>query len=266
MNNMQNILNFLKMPEAKKIGDLNQVLATDIHKKIILKKKFLQNLYSDFYSELKQKGGPGARIIEIGSGGGFAKKEIAKLITSDIKQLSYIDLSFSACRIPFKNDSVDGLIMLNVFHHLDKPEEFLSNAQACLKPAGKLVMIEPANTLWGRFIFKNFHHELFDPSKGWDNPAKGPLSYANGALPWIFFVRDRLKFEQRFQNLKIKSIRFHSPLTYLLSGGFTLRQLLPDACYSLVKGLEKLLSPFNNSLGMFFTVEIEKVTSKSSMN
>jgi hypothetical protein len=32
----------------------------------------------------------------------------------------------------------------------------------------------------------------------WSFPAVGPLSGANGALPWILFERDRARFEREF--------------------------------------------------------------------
>ncbi|MBK8443443.1 MAG: hypothetical protein IPL35_08515 [Sphingobacteriales bacterium] len=52
-------------------------------------------------------------------------------------------------------------------------------------------MSEPANTAWGRFFYQNFHHEPFQPeAASWEIPSTGPLSGANGALPWIIFKRD----------------------------------------------------------------------------
>jgi hypothetical protein len=120
-------------------------------------------------------------------------------------------------------------------------------------------MVEPANTPWGRFVFKNFHHEPFEPSGDWYFESEGPLSSANGALPWILFCRDREKFESRFPQLKIRSLKQHMPFLYLISGGVSYRQLLPGFFYPLVWGMEKLLSPFNRFLGMFLTVTLEKV-------
>ena len=88
----------------------------------------------------------------------------------------------------------------------------------------------------------------------------GPLSNGNGAIPWIIFSRDRDVFESEFSSLKVVSIRNHTPLRYLLSGGLTLRQLAPSFTYPAVKAVEYLLSPMNNLLGMFQTIELQKVT------
>jgi len=119
-------------------------------------------------------------------------------------------------------------------------------------------MIEPANTILSRFIYKNFHHESFDTEGGWELEEKGPLSHGNGAIPWIIFCRDREKFENEYPGLRIVGIRNHTPFRYLLSGGFTLRQLVPWFMYPVIKAVEYALSPFNNLLGMFQTVELEK--------
>jgi hypothetical protein len=121
-------------------------------------------------------------------------------------------------------------------------------------------MIEPANTCWSRFIYKNFHHELFDPQANWELAGKqNPLSQGNGALPWIIFTRDRQIFEKEFPSLRIVSIRNHTPLRYLLSGGLTLRQLVPSFTYPAVKAIEYALSSMDNLLGMFQTIKLEKV-------
>ena len=39
---------------------------------------------------------------------------------------------------------------------------FLVELERCLKPGGKIVMIEPANTRFSRLIFRRFHHEMFE--------------------------------------------------------------------------------------------------------
>ena len=65
-------------------------------------------------------------------------------------------------------------------------------------------------------------------------------------------------FEREFPRLKVVSLHNHTPMRYLMSGGLTLRQLLPGFAYPVVRALECLLSPANNLLGMFMTVIIEK--------
>jgi len=149
-------------------------------------------------------------------------------------------------------------LMFDVFHHIPDVKSFLNDAHRCLKPGGKIIMIEPANTAFGRFIFTHFHHEPFDPKANWKFESTGPLSSANGALPWIVFVRDKIKFLNEFPDFTISQLNYHTPFAYLLSGGLTFKQLMPTFCYKAIRGLEFLLTPIQRYLGMFMTIEVTK--------
>jgi len=147
--------------------------------------------------------------------------------------------------------------MLNTLHHFKNPSYVLTEIQRCLKEGGRVVMIEPANTFFGRWIYQNFHHEPFEPKAGWNIEGSGPLSDANGALPWIIFERDRVKFEREFPSLSIERFVSHTPMRYLLSGGVSLKQLVPSFMYSTVKFLEWILTPLSGFLGMFYTIDLK---------
>ncbi|UCG47714.1 MAG: methyltransferase domain-containing protein [Phycisphaerales bacterium] len=255
------IIDWLRLPETKKISNLDDPATTLLHARIIQKKPFLKRVYIDFYRQfVKAIGEPAEKmIVELGSGGGFIKDVIPGVFTSDILELPNVDRIFSAAAMPFDNASVHAFFMIDVLHHIGRPRAFFSEALRCLKTGGKIVMIEPANTLWSRFIYKNLHHELFDTEAGWELGKTGPVSHGNGALPWIIFSRDRKIFEREFPCLKVAAMRNHTPLRYLLSGGLTLRQLVPSCSYPLFKIVEYLLSPFDNLLGMFQTIELQKL-------
>jgi SAM-dependent methyltransferase len=254
------MLDWLKLPEVKNIKDLDDPSTTRLHGRILRSKRFLRELYTDFYGQFKNAiQQPESKVlVELGSGGGFIKDIIPDVITSEILTGLDVDKVFSATQMPFEKDSVDAFFMFDVLHHINEPRKFFTEAQRCLRNGGRIVMIEPANTPWARFVYANFHHEGFDPKGGWELSGTGPLSQANGAIPWIIFVRDRAVFERDFPRLKVVSLRNHTPMRYLISGGLTLRQLLPGFAYPAVCGLEWLLSPANNLLGMFITVIIEK--------
>jgi SAM-dependent methyltransferase len=254
------VIEWLKLPETRCIKDLDDPATTLLHAEIVQKKKFLKKLYIDFYKEFGNViTEPETKVlVELGSGGGFIKEVIEGVITSDILELPNVDKVFSALDMPFEDGSIDAFFMFDVLHHIAEPGGFFKEAIRCLKPAGKIVMIEPANTLWARFIYKNFHHELFDPKAQWGLEEIGPVSHGNGAMPWIIFSRDRRIFEKEFPELRIVRMRNHTPLRYLLSGGLTLRQIVPSFTYPLIKGVEFLLSAVNNLVGMFQTIELEK--------
>jgi SAM-dependent methyltransferase len=255
------MIEWLKLPESTGIKDLDKPAATLLHAQIVRNKPFLQKLYTDFYKELRQTVSEADRkiLVEIGSGGGFIKDVIPNVITSDILELPNVEKVFSATKMPFEDGSVGAFLMMDVLHHITRPKDFFCEAARCLEAYGKIVMIEPANTLWSRFIYGNFHHELFDTQAGWTLEAGGPLSAGNGALPWIIFTRDRRIFEKEYPSLKIVAMWNHTPFRYLLSGGLSYRQLVPSFTYRLVKVIEYLLSPVKNWLAMFQTIVLQKV-------
>ena len=259
------IIEWIKLPEVKNINDLDVPSTTALHSKIIQEKPYLRKLYVEFYNQFKKSisGDIKAKaVVELGSGGGFIKEIIPTTITSDIAISRNMDVQFSGLKIPFQRHKVDAFVMFDVLHHISDVRLFFKELNRCLKIGGKIIMIEPANTLWSSFIYKNFHHEPFNPSGGWGFQKDGRLSSANGAIPWIVFYRDKQRFEKEFPSMKILKLKMHTPFRYLISGGVSMRQLLPSFTYDIIKGLEIILSPLNKYSGMFLTVELEKVSLK----
>lgn len=258
---LKKVLTWLKLPEASKMN-LDDSENIYVIREIIRRKPFLQKTYKYFYLELleKSKTAPAnGYVIELGSGASFIKRFASYIVTSDVIPYSGVDKVFSALDIPFKDDSVSAFLMIDVLHHVKDSRQFFKEMQRCLKVGGKIVMIEPANTFWSKLIYTNFHHEPFEPNGGWGFEEGGPLTGANMAIPWIVFRRDTQVFKREFSQLRICSIRIHTPLRYLLSGGLSLRQLLPSWSYVVVQFIELVLSPLNQYLGMFMTIELEKV-------
>ena len=241
--------------------DLDDPNASLAHRDIILKKPFLKRLYNDWYLIfiIKSKEIKNGKYLEIGSGGGFLKDVFPEVITSDILTLPNVDLIFTAEEIPFKEDELASIVMLNVFHHIPKPHLFLKEAQRTLIKGGKIIMTEPANSSLARFIYKRFHHEPFDEKGQREIKAGNPLSNSNQALPYIYFERDLDLFKKDFPSLKINSINYHSPFSYIISGGVSRSAMLPFFMYNFVKGIEWLFSPFYKQIGLFCTIEIEKI-------
>jgi SAM-dependent methyltransferase len=161
--------------------------------------------------------------------------------------------------MPFADKSIGGIFLLDTMHHIRDSELFLKEAVRILAKNGKMVMIEPANSLWGRFIYKNFHHEPFNPGGNWSIPSTGSLSGANGALPWIVFVRDNKKFRVKFPELMIESIAFGDPLGYLISGGVSHKQFLPDCTFSAIRFLDIVLPKISKQFSMFMIVKITRL-------
>lgn len=231
------------------------------HRGIIRKKTFLNNIYVDSYRTFLKTNFPKGPIVEIGSGGGFIKELIPGVVTSDVINGPGIDRVFSATKMPFEDNSVSAFLMIDVLHHIKDSEGAFKEMLRCLKRGGKVIMIEPYNSLWGGLIYKYIHPEKkgFNSKAGWKIKGRGRMSDSNPALPWIIFVRDKKVFQKKFPNLKVVRVLPHTPFRYLISGGLTRWQFLPTAFYPLVANLEKKLSPLNKLLGMFVTIELKKV-------
>jgi hypothetical protein len=117
-----------------------------------------------------------------------------------------------------------------------------------------LIFVEPWPTPLSVRIYRNFHHEPFDEGAGWELPPGGPLTAANGALPWIIFERDRLEFHQRFPMLEVRSLERLMPFSYLACGGIGLALPLPAALFTVIRVCERPL----DALGLFAVTVVEK--------
>ena len=229
---------------------------TALRLKIIRDKKFLKKIYEEWYflilSELTER----EHVLELGSGAGFFDECLPNVITSEILPSHGVRMIVDACEMPFDDDCLDAITMTDVLHHIPNVSAFFTEACRTLKAGGKIIMVEPWNTPLSRWIYQNLHHEPFDPAGDWSIPNSGPLSGANGALPWIIFERDRAKFEQEFSKLKIQKIKPMMPICYLVSAGVSLRSFVPGALYMPVRLLEKMIPA--SLLSMFALIVIQK--------
>jgi SAM-dependent methyltransferase len=204
-------------------------------------------------------------VLELGSGAGFLDHFIPDLITSDVLPLPHIDHVIDAHALPFESNTLRAIVMTNVFHHLADPRQFLREAGRCVRPGGSIVMVEPWNTAWSRFIYSRFHHEPFVPeAREWQFQSTGPLSGANGALPWIVFHRDRNDFELAFPEWQVASVSLSMPFRYLLSGGLSHVALMPTWTFPMWQWVEKQLSGWNMHLAMFARVLLRRSNKATS--
>lgn len=260
MSNPGNVIRqMLAHPKLRGI-DLDDPETTHIRKEIVLSNSFLRQIYENWYSAILSTipAGPG-QILELGSGGGFLDQYIP-VITSEIFFCSYVKTILDGQALPFETGSLRALVLTDVLHHIPNPRLFFQEAGRCVQPGGVISMIEPWVTPWSKYIYTHFHHEPFNPStKDWAFPLHGPLSGANGAIPWILFSRDVLIFQHEFPMWQITSIRPMMPLLYLISGGVSMRQLMPGWAFKFWSGVEKLLGSTFDSTAMFAQVVLKRV-------
>lgn len=231
-------------------------LTTLLRRKIIQEKAFLRALYSDWYEQIVGALSGRRNVLELGSGAGFFRELFPDAITSELFHMPGVRLVADACALPFSNNSLDAIVMTDVFHHIPDVNRFLLEATRCVSSGGKIIMIEPWRTPWSEWIYTHFHSEPFIPNSGWEIPSSGPLSGANGALPWIVFHRDRELFEALHPQWHIQKIELIMPFTYLLSGGVSMRNLMPGWMYHPTRALERILC--QKHWAMFALIELER--------
>jgi SAM-dependent methyltransferase len=240
--------------------DIDDPATTFLRRRIIAEKRGLRSVYAGWYEQLVRHipRGDGA-VLELGSGGGYLAERVSGVITSDVFVIPGLNLVADARKLPFDDEALRSVVMVDVFHHIPDARAFLAEAVRCLRPGGTVVMIEPWVTPFSTLIYRNLHHEPFErDAADWRFPATGPLSGANGALPWIVFERDAKRLANEFPSLRVKLIEPTTMVTYLLSGGVSMRGLVPDALWGSVELLDRMLRPLRRQLAMFALIVLER--------
>lgn len=240
--------------------DIDDPRTTHLRQVIIGRKSFLRKLYREWYETIVRQLPPiEGPVLELGSGGGFLRDFIPGLITSEVFPTPGVSAVLDAHALPFADASLRAIVMTNVLHHLARPRRFFTAAARSVKEGGAIVMIEPWVSTWSKLIYPKLHYEPFDPhAPEWEFPDNGPLSGANNALPWIVFIRDRAQFEREFPVWHIQTVRPMMPFRYLLSGGVSMRSLMPGWSFTLWRGLENCLGPWMSAWGMFALIVLTR--------
>ncbi len=137
----------------------------DIHRRIIAQNPLLQKVYRQWYGEftacLRQAPHPNLSVAEVGSGAGHFERYWPGVIKTDLFCRSDIRVVVSAESLCFKSGSLRALCLLGVLHHLREPLRFLKEAERCLPPGGRLILIEPSNSVLHKFLCKYVHQHEF---------------------------------------------------------------------------------------------------------
>jgi SAM-dependent methyltransferase len=240
--------------------DLDDPATTGLRKQIIQSKPFVRAIYDEWYSTLAAElPAVDGAVIELGSGAGHCERFIPNVITSEILFCPGVQLVADGQQLPFADSSLRAIVFTDVLHHMPNVRRFFAEARRCLRPGGRILMIEPWVSGWSKFVYTRLHHEPFRPDAAdWDFPSTGPLSGANGAIPWILFVRDRAKFEAEFPQFAIDTVRPFMPFRYALSGGVGTRALMPAFTYPLWLRLENSLNGSMKRVAMFAAISLTR--------
>jgi hypothetical protein len=88
-------------------------------------KPIIQRLYSRWYGHIEKALKPG-RTLELGGGSGNLSDFLPEAITSDIVFEPWLDAVMDAHAIPFKEESLDNIVLFDVLHHLAAPAVFFT--------------------------------------------------------------------------------------------------------------------------------------------
>jgi SAM-dependent methyltransferase len=208
------------------------------------RKRSVRLLYRDFHRRPFEVC-PGDRILDIGGGTAHIKSFRPDVLSVDILSFLGIDVVADAHRLPFDSGSFEGIVMLDVLHHLERPIEFLGGAARVLKPGGRLAMLEPAMTTVAGWFYDHIHEEpvgmKVDPfAPVTINPDRDAFD-ANIALPHLLFARPsaQRRVEESVPSLRIRSVDWLSLFAYPMSGGFQKWSLIPAALVAPMLRIEE---------------------------
>ena len=239
-----------------------------LHRQLINSKPLLRAGYLHWYEEILPAYRDTAHLqgpmVEIGCGPSFLEEFVPGLIKTDSVPNPFACRIIDAMQMDYPDSSLRAIYAIGVVHHLPHPDRFFAEAQRCLQPGGRLALVEPSRHYpMGGFPKRLFavldHYEYFDDTlESWDNDQAGNMRGANLALPWMIFERDRAKFQNRFPLLQIREMHYHSFLSHILAGGFSLRSVVPKPAIAPLFAFERALAPLMHKLGAMMTIHLEK--------
>lgn len=240
---------------------------TTAHRAILERKRFVRSLFDSFYARCRAADNAyfdrcqTSIRLELGSGAGMLKQLLPDVITSDVKELPYVDLVARGEELPFANASLRAIYAMNVFHHVSDARAFFREMTRVLAPSGGLVMIEPYYGPLARILFQYlFTMESYDIAQAeWPRHGRTEVaSAANQALSYIVLRRDRTTWEHEFPHLELVEDQPHTHASYLASGGLNFRQLVPRSVGDLLIGIEQRLDFLNPLLALQHTLVIRR--------
>ena len=261
---------FIKSLNISDITNLNSEERFLIHKKNLENKKMLKSCYSDFYQKIFQMETKYGQInnqkknlkIELGSGVGFIKKYDQSIVTSDVVYNKFTDKIIDANNLPYGDNEIKSIIGIFCFHHFRDPLNFLRDIEKKLVDGGVCILVEPYYGPLASVIYKRVHEsEYFDPNESFDHIAenKTAMEKANQALSYIYFIKNKEKFNKMFPKLQIMHTTiFDNYLRFLFSGGLNFKKLLPNFLTTPIKIFEKILNPLKKFLGIHYLIVIKK--------
>jgi len=227
-----------------------------------IRKPLLRRVYHGYYRRLLAQCSPLRPIVEIGSGGGFFKEFCPEVISTDIAKTPWADRVVNGCSLPFGDDSVGNLVLIDVFHHLDRPAAFLTEASRVLKHGGRILMLEPWTSAVGYPFYRYIHRERADRHVDPEAPFATEKAAFDGnpALPKLYFgdASPGSRVRSAGVDLQVVEVRPLPGTSWLISGGFSAYALLPGCLWPLAELAEILTTPLAKIVGLRAVIALER--------
>ena len=250
---------FIAVNNELRLAQGDPVKITYAQLEILKTKRLLLRWYEYIYEFMAESIVAGRRNLEIGSGASLLYERIPYLIKSNILVLRGNDLAFSALNMPFKDNTFDNIILIDVFHHLDDPAFFIEEAKRTLRNGGRLLLCDPYLSCVSFMLWKYLHPEGCDTSMvGFKKENINSLLDANSASATNIFCRDLGKLNTYASGFKVIDIRYHTKFYYWLAGGYNFPQFLPTCMSWLIDFMESAFSRLNKFMASFLFVVLEK--------
>ena len=227
------------------------------------RKPILRSIYDEFYSLIVSNlsTSTNGKTVEIGSGIGNLKKHVPNCICTDVFDNPWIDQVENAYKLSFSDNEVSNIILFDVWHHLEYPVSALNEFRRVLQNQGRIIIFEPYISFLGWIVYGIFHQEDVNWFKKINTDGNADLNklsyYASQGNATRFFLRK--KYNKYLQGFSIKSINKIPATAYVLSGGYSKKQMFPDKYYSKIKRFESLVRNIPSLFATRMLIVLEKL-------
>jgi SAM-dependent methyltransferase len=230
------------------------------HRRVWESKPVLSRVYGVWFDALLDRLAPRARVLEVGAGPGFlseyarARAPDMPWVATDLLETPWNDLVADGLRLPFRAQTFDALVGLDLVHHLARPAAFFTEAARVLRPRGRIAVIEPWVSPLSYPIYRWLHHEGctlgLDPWSPFGGAAEGKDPFRGDAAVLWRLLGSTDAGRWRELGFAPPSLTRLNGFAYLLSLGFREGSLLPAPLAGALMRTDRALGPLARLAGM----------------